>query len=353
MKTSSKPQFAKKWWVSVRPTDIKGRDLEKALHHAEQALADETKRGDVRAIDSCMKAIKGVAVAAAKSIKECDKKKHKDIIAALKKFDPLIRTEIQRLDDAKNKATAEKTGDEDGEPNEDGLLDPKYMEKCIRLLRKRQLNFALCMPSKVEQAKFVFARKKSPKLLFTTLNKLSKKHKLGLPKNRMTFGVAAPDKEDRATLVLRLDEEAKQPMGLLKKGKKFLKQNKDQFRPFRSFKLVVNGKVVEDIPDPEDTDDENATTASTDNSEEPSRVASGVATESMPRNAVDSETNVSSGSAVDMRKKFQQSRKHWVHVRNQAIRDLEVVKSGVLSYYLDDPKQFQVARTKLEGTSIR
>ena len=359
VKTSSKPQFTKKWWLSARPTEIKGGDLEKALHRAEQALAAETKHGDPKAIDLCMKAVKGVAVAAVKSIKECDRKKHKDVIATLKKFDPLVKAEIQRLEEAKSKATTKK-GSEEEEPQGDGLLDPKYLEKCIRLLRKRRLYFALCMPSNVEAAKFVFARKKSPKFLFTTLNKLSKKLKLGLPKNRMTFGIAGPDKEDKATLVLQLDDEAKQPMGLIKRGKKFLKQNKDQFRPFRNIKLVVNGKVVEDIPDSEEMDLDASSAAAIDNGEaqagsnphaenaaaEPT--VAPVSDDFLDRQDVATETGSDdAGSNVDLRKEFQESRKYWVKVRNQAIRDLEAVKAGVLKYYLDDPQQFQVARTKL------
>src|SRR5262245_7417506 len=105
MKSSDKPEISKKWWTSEKPSDIKGADLEKALANAEKALAEADKKKEPAAIDACLTALKDVESAADKTIKkECDKKKHKDVITVLEKYAALAKSETSRLDDLKKKA---------------------------------------------------------------------------------------------------------------------------------------------------------------------------------------------------------------------------------------------------------
>ena len=92
MKASSKPQLSTKWWASQKPAEIKGTDLETALEAAESALAAEKKKSDADSIDAACASLEQLESAVDKTIqKECDKKKHKDLIAALEKFDGLIQ----------------------------------------------------------------------------------------------------------------------------------------------------------------------------------------------------------------------------------------------------------------------
>ena len=90
MKASDKPEISKKWWTSEKPDDIKGAELEKALVSAEKALAEEKKKkGDGPAIEAALTALEELESAVDKTIKkECDKKKHKDVITVLDKFFP-------------------------------------------------------------------------------------------------------------------------------------------------------------------------------------------------------------------------------------------------------------------------
>src|SRR5262249_41992271 len=122
LKSNSKPEISKKWWTSEKPDDIKGVDLEKALAKAEKALEDKEKKSDERTVDDCLKALKELESAVDKTIKkECDKKKHKDVIAVLEKFFALIKEENGRLSEL-----AEKAGK--GGENEDGEKENKEDE---------------------------------------------------------------------------------------------------------------------------------------------------------------------------------------------------------------------------------
>jgi hypothetical protein len=125
MKPNAKPEISKKWWTSEKPADVKGADLEKALANAEKALADADKKKEPAAIDACLTALKDVESAADKTIKkECDKKKHKDVIGVLEKYAALVKSESSRLEDLKKKAAkgaaaaAEANGEEDEEEDE-------------------------------------------------------------------------------------------------------------------------------------------------------------------------------------------------------------------------------------------
>ncbi len=156
MKASDKPEISKKWWTSEKPSDVEGKDLVKALDAAEKALADADKKKDPAAIDACLTALKGVESAADKTIKkECDKKKHKDVIAVLEKYSGLIKSESSRLDDLKKKAAkgaaAAEANGEDGEEEDEGkLFEPDYLHKMVKILKStgKELNFGFGLDSK-------------------------------------------------------------------------------------------------------------------------------------------------------------------------------------------------------------
>jgi hypothetical protein len=260
MKANAKPEFSKKWWTSEKPGDIKGSDLEKALQAAEKALDDEKKKSDAGSIDTCMAALRDLGGAVDRTTKkELDKKKHKDCIAVLEKYDGLIKTELKRLEDAKAKLGKAEQGD-DGEEEEDEnkLFDPEYRGKMIKLLKSggKELRFSFGLnPQAPEASKLVLARKGNPERLFKILKRT------GDFSNRLlTYGYAAPDPEQKKTLVFRLEESAGEPPQVIKLGRRFLRNDKNLY--FRKLKLILpGGQTIEDTdPDPED---EGAATAGT------------------------------------------------------------------------------------------
>src|SRR5688572_6496464 len=129
MKSSDKPEFSGKWWASAKPSDVKGTDLEKSLKAAEKALADEKKKSDAASIAACLTVLGELSATVDRTIKkELDKKKHKDPIAVLEKFDALIKAETSRL----KKAQAEiKQGevdeDDEADPSDERLFDREYL----------------------------------------------------------------------------------------------------------------------------------------------------------------------------------------------------------------------------------
>jgi hypothetical protein len=244
MKASDKPQFSKKWWVSEKPADIKGAELEKALQLGEKALADEKKKSDEVSLATAATALKDIESAVDKTIKkECDKKKHKDVICVLEKFRELIKAEMSRLDAAKPRlAHAGADGDED-EEDENKLLDTEYLHKMIKLLKSggMELRFAFGLNSQVpESSRLVLARKGKPDRLLKALKKT------GEYNNRLlTCGYALPDPQNGKTLVFRLEENAAEPPQIVKLGRTFLRS--DNKLAFRKIKVVLpGGQTIED-----------------------------------------------------------------------------------------------------------
>jgi len=254
MKASDKPQISKKWWTSEKPADVKGAELEKALQAAEKALADEDKKGDAASIDSAIGALAGVNTAADKTIKkELDKKKHKDQISVLEKYGDLVKSETKRLEEAK--AKLKKAGEEDGEggeeeEDENKLFEKDYLYKMIKILKSsgKELRFGFGLNTQApESSKLVLARKGNPDKLFKLLKRT------GEYSNRtLTYGFAAPDAEQKKTLVFRLEESAGEPPQIIKLGRRFLRNDKSLY--FRKLKVVIpGGKTFEDTePDTED-----------------------------------------------------------------------------------------------------
>ena len=255
MKASDKPQFSKKWWSSEKPADVKGGELEKALLAAEKALADEKNKSDERSIAAAAATLKDIGSAVDKTVKkECDKKKHKDLITVLGKFDDLIKAETKRLEQAKAKLSAASAGgeeDEEDEEDENKLFDTEYLHKMIKLLKSggTELRFGFGLnPKAPETSRLVLARKGKPERLFKALKKT------GDYSNRLlTYGYALADAQNGKTLVFRLEESAGEPPQIVKLGRKFLRNDNKLY--FRKIKVVLpGGQTFED--DEPDTDDE-------------------------------------------------------------------------------------------------
>jgi hypothetical protein len=253
MKASDKPQVTKKWWTSEKPSEVKGSDLEKALAAAEKALADEKKKSDAGSIGACLGALKDLESAVDKTVKkELDKKKHKDVITVLEKYYDLIKSETKRLEDAQAQLTKGGDEDEESEEDENKLFDKDYLYRMVKLLKSgsKELRFGFGLNTKEPEAsKLLLARKGKPDKLFKLLKRSG-----DFSNRTLTYGYAAPDAEQKKTLVFRLEESAGEPPQIIKLGRRFLRADKALY--FRKLKVVMPGGQTfeDDEPDLEDTE---------------------------------------------------------------------------------------------------
>jgi hypothetical protein len=252
MKPGDKPQISKKWWTLEKPGDIKGAELDRALTSAEKALAEEKKKkGDKPAIEAALTALVELESVVDKTIKkECDKKKHKEVITVLDKFFPLIKDENSRLVKLLEEADEEDKDGDDEEESDGKIFEKDYLNKMIKLLKStgKELNFGFGLDTKnPEGSTLLLTRKGKPEGLFKALKKT------GDFTNRLiTYGKAVPDPENGKVLVFKLAESAGEPPQVLKLGRRFLRADKSL--KFRKLKLVLpGGQTFNDTdPDPED-----------------------------------------------------------------------------------------------------
>jgi hypothetical protein len=255
MKASDKPEISKKWWASEKPSDIKGVELEKALAAAEKALGEVEKNGEPRAIDGALTALSALELAVDKTIKkECDKKKHKELISVLEKYSALIKSKTNELNVLQKKAaeTSKKEGEEkeDEEESDDKIFQSDYLYKMLKLLKStgKELNFGFGLDAKNPgSSKLVLTRKGKPDRLFKALKQTAE-----FSSRLITYGRAVPDAQDGKTLVFKLAESAGEPPQIQKLGRQFLRADKSL--KFRKLKLVLpGGQTLEDNePDTED-----------------------------------------------------------------------------------------------------
>jgi hypothetical protein len=249
MKPNAKPELSKKWWTSEKPSDIKGAELEKALTSIEKALAEEKKKkGDAPAIEAALTSLEELETAVDKTIKkECDRKKHKDLITVLEKYFPLIKDENSRLEKLLGAADENEEGD-DEEESDDKILQKDYLYKMIKLLKStgKELNFGFGLDTKnPEGSTLLLTRKGKPERLFKVLKQT------GDFTNRLiTYGKAVPDPENGKVLVFRLAESAGEPPQVLKLGRRFLRADKGL--KFRKLKLILPGGQAFNDTDPDD-----------------------------------------------------------------------------------------------------
>jgi hypothetical protein len=251
MRSNEKPQFSLKWWDAKRPDGVKTPELDKALAKAERALAEQRKKkDDPHAIDACIAAIEAVSPAAEKTVKLCDRTAHKDAIAALRKFDDVIKEEKSRLEQLKEDLDENEDGEEDEDEEDEGkLFEKDHLYKMIKMLKSggKQFNFGFGLnPNAPESSRLVLKRKGKPEALFKALKKT------GEFNNRLlTYGVAQADPADGKTLVFRLEKGANEPPRILKLGREFLRSDKGL--KFKKLSIVLpGGKTLNDTePDTE------------------------------------------------------------------------------------------------------
>jgi hypothetical protein len=241
VKKNEQPELSAKWWAGSQPKGLKSADkLETALKSYEGAKKKLESSGAEDVGKSARDALGAVETAVDAVIAEAAKdKKNPDMgftVDALKKFDKLYGAEHAWIE-------------EHTEEDDDGMFsDPDvyhlYLTKGLKRLRSSgQMNFGLVLGKKAEDHRLALNKSKSPKGLGSMLAKETGLH-------AFTFGTAMPDPDQ--ALTLRLNLEGRQLPGLKKKGERMLKKFKPQ--PFQKIILMFEGKEVEDLADPDDTD---------------------------------------------------------------------------------------------------
>jgi hypothetical protein len=98
MKATDKPEISSQWWKKNRPDDIEGKELERALVRAEEALAAADKKKDGDSINVARSALGGLGNAVGRTIKdECEKTRHKDVIKVLERYEDLLKAKTKSL----------------------------------------------------------------------------------------------------------------------------------------------------------------------------------------------------------------------------------------------------------------
>jgi hypothetical protein len=246
LKPTDKPEISQDWWDEVRPEELDSTPLDDALSDAEEALAEQRDNDDdLAAIDECISALQEIPPAAAKTAKQCNKKKDKILITVLGKYRDVVKEEISRLEKLKNqleKKQSEKEEAGDDDENENKLFDKDQLYKMVKLLKGggKELNFGFGLNTKdPESSRLVLHRKGKPERLFKALKKT------GEFNNRtLTYGTAYADPNDANTLVLKLQSGASEPARIAELGRNFLRS--DHGLKFRKVSIVsADGKSTE------------------------------------------------------------------------------------------------------------
>ncbi|MBW4091349.1 MAG: hypothetical protein HIU82_09600 [Proteobacteria bacterium] len=266
MKKGEQPELSAKWWKDSQPKGLKTagklddalKDYDGAkrkLLQAGDAEAGAAANGALDAIESAAKAVSAEA-GKAKNAPEMDW-----TVDALKKLDRLIAAERKFVD--------ENVEDDDGMFSDPDVYHEYLLKSLKRLRSAGEMNFGVVLGKKAEDHRLAVNKAKGGKGLAGMLARETGLH-------AMTFGVALTPKAageveaeqnegesqddgegmgDERSSVLILQLEGRQLPGLKKKLTKMLKRFKPV--PFKSVKLMVDGKEVEDLDDPEDTDTDN------------------------------------------------------------------------------------------------
>jgi hypothetical protein len=335
MKSSDKPVISKKWWTKEKPADIKGADLEKALGVCEKALDDAKKKKDAESIDAALEALDDLDEAVDSTVKECEKKKLKDVVTVLEKFEKLIDGERADLEKLKG-ALEQESGEEESDDDAKGVLKEEYRARMIKMLRAgEQLQFCLGLNKQTPAESFLLlCNKRKPERLQKILKQTG-----DFSTRLLTFGTV---KADGKILDLSLADNSKEPAQIAKTSKEYFKSHRDL--KFRKVRVHSAGQTFEE-EDPEE------------------QAASGVAGSAgagkngSPQNGA-AAGNEQNGNArqqaqgdadqTNKRKLFAQAKAKWMAARDKAERDLEVVKDGVRDHYLNDVDQFPIAVAKLK-----
>lgn len=242
---ASKPEISKKWWSKEKPADIKGKELDGALGDCEKALAEAGKKQDGDTLQAALDALEAVSDAIDKTIsKECDKKRHKDLIATLEKLGDIVEAkqkELEKIQESSEKDKEKEKG-KDGEDDEDEdaktVFKPEYLARMIKMLRGGEmLQFALGLDKHNPPAsKLVLCNKRKPERLYKMLKRTGE-----FANRLLTFGTANGDGK---ILQLNLSDDAKEPSQIVKTAKEFFKGHRDL--KYRKIRVIAAGQTFEE-----------------------------------------------------------------------------------------------------------
>ena len=210
----------------------------------EKALGDCKKGDDAEAIEAALTSLSDLGDAVDKTIKkECDKKKHKDLITVLEKYEDLIADQTKELEKTQEDLANASKGEEE-EDDEKGVLKPEYLERMIKLLRGGQtVQFCFGLNKQApEESRLVLCNKRKPERLYKTLKQT------GDFSNRLlTYGTAIGDGK---MLQFNLSDDAKEPSQIAKLAKVYLKSHREL--KFKKLRVIAGGETFdEDMPDEE------------------------------------------------------------------------------------------------------
>lgn len=260
MKKGESPELSVAWWKKSQPKGLKSAGKLEIVLSAYERAKKNVAGGDEDAASMARDQLGLIEKAADDVAAEAGKAKGvqemQDTADCMKKMGKLI--------DAERKWIEENAEDDEGQ-----FADPeaykKYLVKTLKRLRSSgEMNFGFVLGKKAAETRIAFHKSKSAKGLANILVKETGIH-------LMTFGVAVPDTaEGRAAVrleagqdgkpdddpdkstTLLLSLEGRQLPGMAKKAAKMLKAFKPL--PFKKLRLFLEGKEVEDLADPEDTE---------------------------------------------------------------------------------------------------
>lgn len=197
----------------------------------------------------------------ADALKEYSKTEGKDVDQRLEALEEVVENaeeakklsiksknkEVTRyLDGVLTEARQEMEGLENEEQDPVDFLDDEeayknYLKKVTKKLTKKPMYFAAVLGRKPEEHKIIFHKSHDGKKLLKAL-------KDATDLKKFAWGLAGGHAEQKSTLTLAL--EGPQIGGIKSKGEKLLKYYKPL--AFDTILLMVEGEIVEDLPDPDD-----------------------------------------------------------------------------------------------------
>jgi hypothetical protein len=184
--------------------------------------------------------------------KELDKKKHKDAITVLGKFEGVIQDEVKRLQEALSSlGKDEDEEEEDDEDDDKGVFKPEYLARMIKVLRGgKELQFCFGLnKQEPSESRLLLCKKREPERLFKMLKQSGE-----FTSRLLTYGRAIGDGK---VLQFTLSDDAKEPSQILKLTKEYLKSNKDL--KLKKLRVIAGGETFEeDMPDSEGAGSEQA-----------------------------------------------------------------------------------------------
>jgi hypothetical protein len=269
VKKGEQPELSAKWWVGSQPKGLKSagklelslKAYENAKKKLESNAAEDAAEFARDVLGQVETAVDGVVAEASKD------KKNPEMgftVDALKKFDKLFGAEQAWIEQHA------------GEGDDGMFSDPEvyhdYLTKGMKHLRSGgQMNFGFVLGKKAEDHRLALHKSKSPKALASMVAKETGLHAFtfGIAMTPKAAGLAAEEESDgeapgqdaqEKPRALVLSLEGRQLPGMAAKGERMLKKFKPQ--PFNKITLMLDGKVVSDLADPDDTDVDEADQAS-------------------------------------------------------------------------------------------